>query len=324
MEKHTELEKVTIAMKQAKERRMYERYQAIYLHLKGTSMSVIADILNRNRMTVSSYIHTYENGGLAALQLKHSSGAPTRLTKEQQEQLIQTIAYSVPDEVGFTAKHNWTLELISAYVEREWGHRYSLRGISKVMERLGLSYTKPTYTLAAADPEKQRQFAETTFPDLKKVLNDEIDHLLFEDESMIRDYQAIQKTWFLRGKQRIIPTTGKHRGVKLLATLDYETGRIVWQEDELYTAETFLTFLQKVLTAYPAGNIVIVLDNARIHHAKLLLPFLDEQKDRLELVFLPPYSPQLNIVEGLWQWLKSSVINNVFYSTVAQIRLRVR
>lgn len=168
MDKHTELEKVTVAMKQAKERRMYERYQAIYLYLKGTSMSAIADILNRNRMTVSSYIHTYENGGLAALQFKHSSGAPTRLTKEQQEQLIQTIAYSVPDEVGFTAKHNWTLELISAYVEREWGHRYSLRGVSKVMERLGLSYTKPTYTLAAADPEKQRQFAETTFPDLKK------------------------------------------------------------------------------------------------------------------------------------------------------------
>ncbi|MDT2287477.1 helix-turn-helix domain containing protein [Paenibacillus larvae] len=43
---------------------MYERYQAIYLHLKGTSMKAIADILNRNRMTVSSYIHTYENGGL--------------------------------------------------------------------------------------------------------------------------------------------------------------------------------------------------------------------------------------------------------------------
>ncbi|MDT2287782.1 winged helix-turn-helix domain-containing protein [Paenibacillus larvae] len=49
--------------------------------------------------------------------------------------------------VGFTAKHNWTLELIATYVEREWGHCYSLRGISKVMERLGLSYTKPTYTL---------------------------------------------------------------------------------------------------------------------------------------------------------------------------------
>lgn len=168
MDTHAELEKVTEAMKQAKERRMYERFQAIYLYLKGTSMTAIAEILNRNRMTVSSYIRAYESGGLAALQVKHSSGAPTRLTKEQQEQLKQTVAYSVPHEVGFTAKHNWTLDLIAAYVEREWGYRYSLRGISKVMERLGLSYTKPTYTLAAADPEKQHHFAETTFPNLKK------------------------------------------------------------------------------------------------------------------------------------------------------------
>ncbi|MDT2261813.1 helix-turn-helix domain-containing protein [Paenibacillus larvae] len=90
-------------------------------------MKAIADILNRNRMTVSSYIHTYENGGLGALQIKHSSGAPTRLTKQQQDRLKQTVAYSVPHEVGFTAKHNWTLELIATYVEREWGHCYSLR-----------------------------------------------------------------------------------------------------------------------------------------------------------------------------------------------------
>ncbi|WP_340398568.1 IS630 family transposase [Paenibacillus sp. FSL H8-0079] len=323
MNKHTELEKVREAMKQAKERRMYERYQAIYLHLRGTSIVAIADILNRNRMTVSGYIHAYQNGGIAALQLKHSSGAPSRLSKKQQTQLKQIIAYSVPHEVGFAARHNWTLELIALYVEREWGHRYSLRGISKLMERLGLSYTKPTYTLAAADPEKQRQFTETTFPQLKKLLNEEIDHLLFEDESMIRDYQAIQKTWFLRGKQRIIPTTGKHRGVKLLATIDYETGQIVWQEDEQYTAETFLAFLRKILAAYPTGKLMIVLDNARIHHAKLLQPFLQEQKNRLEFVFLPPYSPQFNIVEGLWKWLKSSIVNNVFYSTVSEIRLRV-
>lgn len=83
MNQQIELENVTAAMKQVKDRRMYERYQAIYLHLKGNSMTVIADILNRNRMTVSNYIHAYENGGLPALQLKHSSGAPTRLTKEQ-------------------------------------------------------------------------------------------------------------------------------------------------------------------------------------------------------------------------------------------------
>lgn len=141
---------------------------------------------------------------------------------------------------------------------------------------------------------------------------------------MIRDYQALQRTWFAKGKQRIIRTTGKHRGVKLLATLDYGTGNIVWQEDEQYTAETFLSFLQKVVAAYPVGRIVIVLDNARIHHAKLLAPFLTELQGRLELVFLPPYSPELNLVEGLWKWLKSDVINNVFYHSVLEIRKNVQ
>ena len=155
-------------------------------------------------------------------------------------------------------------------------------------------------------------------------MNEEIDHLMFEDECMIRDYQAIQRTWFEKGKQRIITTTGKHRGVKLLSTVDYATGKIVWHEDEEYTAKTFLVFLQKVVADYPTGKIVIVLDNARIHHAKLLQPFLNKMKDRLELVFLPPYSPQLNIVEGLWKWLKSDIINNVFYHSVAEIRKNVK
>lgn len=101
----------------------------------------------------------------------------------------------------------------------------------------------------------------------------------------------------------MIQTTGKHRGVKLLATVDYATGKIVWREDEDYTAETFLIFLRQVLGAYPTGKIVMILDNASIHH-----------------VFLPAYSPQLNIVEGLLKWLKSDVINNVFYHTVDAIR----
>ncbi|MDT2302960.1 hypothetical protein P7H21_01365 [Paenibacillus larvae] len=67
--------------------------------------------------------------------------------------------------------------------------------------------------------------------------------MLFEDESMIRDFWAIQRPGSFAGKQRIIPTTGKHRGVKLLATVDYETGHRLARVNK-YTAETFLSFLQ--------------------------------------------------------------------------------
>lgn len=75
----------------------------------------------------------------------------------------------------------------------------------------------------------------------------------------------------------MIQTTGKLRGVKLLSTVDYATGKITWHEDDEYTAETFLTFLKQVLVAYPTGKIVMILDNARIHHAKLLRPFWEEK-----------------------------------------------
>jgi putative transposase len=151
-----------------------------------------------------------------------------------------------------------------------------------------------------------------------------IDHLLFEDESMIRDYQAIQRTWFLKGKQRLIPTYGQHKGVKLIGTLNYETGEILCTEEESYDAEAFLRFLQTVLVHYPAGQIVMILDNARIHHAKLIQPFLETNRDRLKLVFLPPYSPEFNLMEGVWKWLKETVIHNVFFGSVQKIVLAVR
>ena len=154
------------------------------------------------------------------------------------------------------------------------------------------------------------------------MLDGKIDHILFEDESMIRDYQAIMKTWFAKGQQRIIPTYGKHEGVKLLGILNYETGKVYCEEHEKYDAQVFKDFLEKVLEIYATGEIVMILDNARIHHAKLLQDFLEENK-RLKLVFLPPYSPNLNLIEGLWGWLKNEVINNAFFSKVEQIKQAV-
>ena len=132
------------------------------------------------------------------------------------------------------------------------------------------------------------------------------------------------KTWFLKGKQRIITTFGKHEGVKLVGCLDYETGRVYVEEHKKYDAEIFLHFLKNVLEEYPDGKTVMILDNARIHHAKLLQGFLEENRERLELVFLPPYSPNLNKIEELWGWMKDSVINNVFFHSRQEIRAAVQ
>ena len=141
---------------------------------------------------------------------------------------------------------------------------------------------------------------------------------------MIRDYQAITKSWFPKGKQRKIPTYGKHEGAKLIGLLDYESGQVYVEQHNKYDAEMFLSFLQNVLKKYPTGKIVMILDNSRIHHAKLLKDFLENNKHRFTLMFLPPYSPDLNMIEELWGWLKNSVINNVFFKSVNEIKVAVQ
>lgn len=164
-----QLQDVEQRLKHEKSRRMFERYQTVRLHLLGHENAAIAVSIGRKESTVETYLRQYRKQGLDGLQMKFSPGPPEQLSKEQQQQLRKTICEHVPHDVGYTAKFNWTLELIGDYINREFGKRYSIRGVSKLMHRMDLSYTKPTYTLAAADEEKQRLFVETTFPRLKKL-----------------------------------------------------------------------------------------------------------------------------------------------------------
>jgi transposase len=177
--------------------------------------------------------------------------------------------------------------------------------------------------LAKADKAKTGTIYSRFSKAKKNLLDGQIQQIIFVDESMIRDYQAIHQTWFERGKQRIIKTFGKHQGVKLVGYLNYETGEIYCEEHSAYNAEVFLGFLKNLLSRNQDGKTVVVLDNARIHHAKLLQPFLKDNEKRLQLMFLPPYSPNLNLIEGLWKWLKEKVIYNVFYKTVPEIRKNI-
>lgn len=102
--------------------------------------------------------------------------------------------------------------------------------------------------------------------------------------------------------------------------MNVRDGEFLCMETERCTAQTFLTFLHHILSIYKHQKVVMILDNARIHHAKLIQPFLKEHEERLTLFFLPPYSPHLNAVERIWGLLKKSVIANRFHATREDIR----
>ena len=162
------IEEIEGQIRRTNDRRMYERLQAIHLWLLRVPVKQIAEMLCRSDKTIRAYIRAYKDSGFDGLEIRHAPGMSCRLTVQQRDALKQVIMSQVPDDVGFPAKFNWTLQIIAQYIERVYGFQYSLRGASKLMERMNMSYTRPTYTLAAADPEKQQAFVEDTFPALKR------------------------------------------------------------------------------------------------------------------------------------------------------------
>lgn len=162
------IEQVKSEMKETQDKRMYERYQCIFLLLSGEPRHRIATILNRGIDTIGFYIQAYCKDGLEGLELEHSPGRPKRMTSIQEQELYLTIVDKKPADVGFPANMNWTAVLVRKWIENEFQITYSERGARLLLYRLGFSYTKPTYTMAKADPEKQETFKQE-FEELKKI-----------------------------------------------------------------------------------------------------------------------------------------------------------
>lgn len=166
--KNTEIEIIKKAMKDTKDKRMYQRYMVILQHLKGSNNKNIAANLELCQHTVGTYIKKYKKEGISGLNLKHSPGAPRLLTKEQEEKLVDVITTKTPDKVGFAPRKNWTIAIIRQWVIDTFDVKYSPRGMAEVLYRLNLSYTRPTYTLKKADSKKQEAFKQE-FEVLKKL-----------------------------------------------------------------------------------------------------------------------------------------------------------
>lgn len=166
-----QISELTAAMKATTSTRMYERYLAVRLHLEGRTRTEIADILGRSFPAISGYWNAYRKHGLQGLKFRPRPTRPKKLTDEQEEKLRQVVAEKRPADVGFKTKYTWTLELISAWISREFNQTFTPKGVSKVLDRLGFSYTKATCTLARANKEEQERFNQVTLPELKDQLD---------------------------------------------------------------------------------------------------------------------------------------------------------
>ncbi len=163
-----EINEIKNALKHTENVRLYKRYSVLLKHFDGFTNKKIAQMENINEHTVADYIKNYKSKGLEGLKIAHGGGASKKINEAQENIILETITTKTPEDVGFEAKKNWTIELVRQWVIKEFNITMSHRGIAYVLHRLNLSYTRPTYVLAKADKEKQEKF-KTDFEVLKKM-----------------------------------------------------------------------------------------------------------------------------------------------------------
>jgi transposase len=150
--------------------------------------------------------------------------------------------------------------------------------------------------------------------------------VFFEDECHFKLTLTIIRAWFLAGSQPEIKSPVDRFKVSIFGAMGMN-GQLITLENETFDAKTFRLFLEKLLRDAEIGQkedgkkkkILLVLDNARYHHAKVLQSWFEEVSDLLELFFLPPYSPDLNPIEMLWKKTKRNVTHNRYFSSLQDL-----
>lgn len=143
--------------------------------------------------------------------------------------------------------------------------------------------------------------------------------LVFQDELEIHLHPTLTRMWSLKGIQPQVPSPGENQKKVVYGGVDYATGRITYTIAATKSGYNFLAFLIALVKAYAGRKIRLVCDNGRFHHTRAVREWLHANKSLVEIFWLPPYCPSLNLIERLWGHLKRTVLANVLFETITDL-----
>jgi transposase len=135
--------------------------------------------------------------------------------------------------------------------------------------------------------------------------------IVFEDEASLSNTATVSYKWGVKGKQPQVEQKQRRRERKtLFGCIEPITGKVITSVEDRGHTLTFYRFIRKVIKHYSGKKVIMVVDNVRYHHAKRLKPILERYKHRVELLYLPAYSPDLNPVERIWWYMRKKITHN--------------
>ena len=285
-----------------------ERMNAIRLLERGYTRAEVANILDVAESSVYEWQSKFREGGLGALSTKIASGRKRLLTDEQLLKLYKWLLGN-PRQVQFDFGL-WTRKIVRELIRREFGIDYSMQNVGKILKMLGFSPQRPVWQALERDPEKRRTWMEETFPAIRKRADQEGASIYFADEAYSRTDHHAGTTWAPVGQTPVAEHIGAREGIGMISAISVR-GELHWMVySEPMNSALFTDYLGYLIDDVE-GKIFLVVDRAGYHTSHETALWLTEHKDRIELFFLPPYSPDLNPDESVWKNVKHDNIYRV-------------
>lgn len=282
-----------------------KRIHAVYIKATADfSDTKTGQITGLHRHSVSHWVQRYQTGGFESL-CQYNYGT----NKSEMENHSESILGS------FTERPPMSVCEAKLRIEEMTGISRSPSQVRTFMKHHGLRYIKTGHIPAKADTEQQQRWVKTTLePAIKEAQNGEC-HLLFMDAAHFVLGPFICALWCI-ARLFVKASSGRNR-INVLGTVDAITKEVITLANTTFiSAQTIVSFLLQLRQHYGDMPLKIVLDNARYQHCKLV----EETAIQLNitLLFLPSYSPNLNIIERLWKFAKKTILYAKYYETPAK------
>jgi transposase len=279
------------------------RIRAVQQVEAGESPEDVIRVLGFARPVIYDWLAKYREGGLDALRAKAIPGRPPRLEGKQLRWLHKAITTKNPLQYRFEFAL-WTRGMVRELIRERFGVRLSDVSVGRLLRKMGLSPQKPLRRAYEQDPELVQSWLAKDFPKIQALAKKTRATLYFSDESGVRSDFHSGTTWAPRGKTPIVEATGQRYGMNMVSAISPRGDMRFMTVAGRMNAGKFIEFLKRLLhnTKRP---VFLIVDNHPSHRARKVFEFVRKTKGKLRLFFLPPYSPELNPDELVWNHLKN-------------------
>jgi transposase len=293
------------------------RFHAVARLATGRSTTRVADELDLAPSTVVSAGSRFVADGVMGLYDRRRGNGKRKADERFERVLVRLLARSPPD-FGWQ-RPTWTRELLCQQMQLEGFPRVAVCTMGRALCRIGARLGSPKPIVLCPWPRERRLRVLAAIRRLEAGASAS-EPVLYVDEVDIHLNPKIGRDWMLRGHQRRIVTPGKNEKFYLAGALDVRSGRLHTTGAARKNVALFCQLLSLLASRYPrARRVHLVLDNYRVHIARRVRKVLAALGGRIVLHFLPPYCPDANRIERIWQELHANVTRNHRCRTMAQL-----